>query len=126
MKTLRILAVSIVASIIATNYASAQVTAETQKEVMKFSLAQAQEYAVQNATKALNANLEATISKKRTLEIITEGLPQVSGSFNYQNNFKQQKSIIPAGVFSPGELEVTFVNPYQSYTELNVDQLLVD
>jgi hypothetical protein len=72
MKTLRILAVSIVASIIATNYASAQVTAETQKEVMKFSLAQAQEYAVQNATKALNANLEATISKKRTLEIITE------------------------------------------------------
>jgi outer membrane protein len=50
----------------------------------------------------------------------------VSGSFNYQNNFKQQKSIIPAGVFSPGELEVTFVNPYQSYTELNVDQLLVD
>jgi outer membrane protein len=126
MKTLRPLAVSIVVIFIATLHLSAQVTAETEKEVMKFSLAAAQEYAIQNSNKALNANLDAMISKKRTLEIITEGLPQIYGAFNYQNNFKQQKSIIPAGAFSPNELEVTFVNPFQSNAEINLDQLLVD
>lgn len=95
-------------------------------QVMKFSLSAAQEYAVQNATGMKNADLNAKISKKRTLEIITEGLPQISGSINYVYNYKQQKSIIPAGAFSPQELEVTFVNPFQGIASLEWQQLLVD
>jgi outer membrane protein TolC len=128
MKPIKTISVFIIASFLFTQNILAQVSAETEKEVMKFSLAQAQEYAVQNATKAQNANLDAAISKKRTLEIITEGLPQISGSFNYQYNYELQTNIIPAGTF-PGMTKdepVQFGTPYNSSAVLEINQLIVD
>jgi|SRR5690606_26791007 len=127
MKTLKVSIVSF-ATIFALMFqgAMAQVTSQTESELVRFSLQQAQEYAVKNANVAKNADLNAVISKKRTLEIITEGLPQVSGAFNYQNTFKLQTNVIPAGIFGPDELRVQFGNPFTSQASVNVDQLLVD
>jgi outer membrane protein len=127
MKTIQLLIVSAVATLIlASGNLYAQVQAKTETEVLKFSLVAAQEYAIQNATSAKNAELNGIISKKRTLEIITEGLPQISGTFGYQNNFKLQTNVIPAGVFGPTEQRITFGNPFSAVAAINVDQLIVD
>lgn len=126
MKTLQVLAVSVIILFSTVCNVIAQVNAETETEALKFSLAAAQEYAVQNATSAKNAQLNGVISKKRTIEIITEGLPQVTGTFGYQNNFKLQTNVIPAGIFGPEELRVTFGNPFSSVAAINIDQLIVD
>jgi len=125
MKPIRIFTVFIIASLIAVHDASAQVSAETQKELMKFSLTEAQNYAIENFKDAKNAELDKQITKNLTREIITEGLPQITGAFDYQSNFKQQTVKIPAGIFGP-EIEGTFTQPFVANTYLNIDQLIVD
>ncbi len=109
--------------------AMAQVSSQTESELMRFSLQQAQEYAVKNANAAKNADLNAKIAKKKTLEIITEGLPQVSASLNYQYNFHIQQSVIPAGTFGPQQVNdeaVKFGVPFNATAELYMQQLIVD
>jgi outer membrane protein len=126
MKTFRVLIALFFVTVIYQGDAFAQVTATTEKETLKFSLAEAQEYAVKNFKDAKNAELDKRITKNQTIEIITEGLPQISGAFNYQNNFKLQTNIIPAGVFGPNEVRLQFGTPYVANTYLNIDQLIVD
>ncbi len=94
--------------------------------VLKLTLEDVQKLTLDFNVTAKNSRLNTEIAKKRSLEILTTGLPQISGGINYQHNYKQQKSIIPAGAFSPDELEVTFVNPFQGIASLELQQLLVD
>lgn len=105
---------------------SAQITTRNEKGPLTFSLSEAQEYAAKHFNDARNAELDKQITRNRTIEIITEGLPQVTGFFNYQNNYKLQTNIIPAGIFGPTEVRVQFGNPYVANTYLNVDQLIID
>lgn len=127
MKTLRVLAVSIIVLFATLNKVAAQVKSNTETEALKFSLAAAQEYAVQHNNEAKNMELNAKISKKRTLEIITEGLPQVMGSVNYQYNFHIQQSIIPAGSFGVTEdTPLKFGVPFNTTAGIEAQQLIVD
>ena len=97
-----------------------------QTDTVMLSLEDAQKLVIENNVDAKNSRLNIERAKMQSLEIITTGLPQISGSVNYIYNYKQQKSIIPAGAFSPQELEVTFVNPFQGIASIELQQLLVD
>jgi len=55
------------------------------QEVLRLSLREAQDYALQNNRNVWNANLSASEAQKRTWEVISAGLPQVNASVNYQN-----------------------------------------
>lgn len=101
---------------------------EEQSENKAFSLKQAQDYALKNSNLMKNANLDYKITKKQTLEVITEGLPKISGELNYQNQFNLPESVIPAGAF-PGldEEFVTFFGVAQRVNaDISVNQLIVD
>jgi outer membrane protein TolC len=108
------------------NLLIAQVEATVEKQVARFSLAEAQEYAVKNFKDAKNAALDKQITRNQTIEIITEGLPQLSGTFNYQHNYRLQTNVIPPGIFGPNELRVQFGMPYLANAYLNIDQLIID
>ncbi|MEX2589494.1 MAG: TolC family protein [Chitinophagales bacterium] len=99
-----------------------------QKDIQTFSLKEAQEYALKHSNLMKNAELDYQISKKQTLEVITEGLPKILGEFNYQNNFNLPETVIPAGAF-PGldEEFVTFFGvQHQATADISVNQLIVD
>lgn len=97
-----------------------------QTDTIMLSLEEVQKLVIENNVEAKNARLTNEKARMQSLEIITTGLPQITGSANYIYNYKQQKSIIPAGAFSPQELEVTFVNPFQGVASIELQQLLVD
>lgn len=101
---------------------------EEQKSIESFSLKQAQEYALKHSNLMKNADLDYQITRKQTLEVITEGLPKISGELNYQNQFNLPESVIPAGAF-PGldEEFVTFFGVAQkANADISVNQLIVD
>lgn len=108
--------------------ASAQNTPfTTSTDTLTMTLAQAQAYALEHNVTILNAALDTRITKMRTVEILTTGLPQISAALNYQNNFKLPVSIIPAGAIgNPEDLEVTFGTAHNSTLSMEVTQLIVD
>ena len=52
---------------------------------LRFTLKEAQDYAVMNNRTIINAGLSVSEAQKRTWEVISAGLPQASASVNYQN-----------------------------------------
>lgn len=64
-------------------------------DTLHLSLKEAQDYAMQNGAKAKNSALDTKITKWRTVEILTQGLPTVSASASYQYAFKLQQSVLP-------------------------------
>lgn len=58
------------------------------QEVQNFSLREAQEYALKNSAEVKNTKIDNEIAKKKIWETTAIGLPQVSGSVNYQHQFK--------------------------------------
>lgn len=83
---------------------SAGVTAQ---EKRSFSLEEAIAFALENNRTAINAEKDIEIAKKQKWEATSTGLPQISISGEYQNNLKQQVSLIPAEIFGgePGTFE---------------------
>jgi len=65
--------------------------------VYKFTLEQAQEYAIDNYFQSKNAKIDIDIARKKIWETTALGLPQVSGTFNYQHVPN------PPTMFFPGE-----------------------
>ena len=56
-----------------------------QEKLLRLTLKEAQEYAVQNNKTVWNAGLSVSEAQKRTWEVISAGLPQASASVDYQN-----------------------------------------
>ncbi len=109
-------------SIIASGSVSAQ-------EIQKYSLIEAQDYAVLNSYVVQNSGLDVDIARKRVWETITMGLPQVTGEANYTNFLNLPTQLIPGQFF--GEPEGTFVpvqfgNDYSSDFGFSVNQLIFD
>lgn len=102
-------------------------TVFAQDDTISFSLVEAQTYATEHSTDMLNAQLDKRISKMFSLEVITEGLPQISSELTYQDNFKLPTSIIPGSIFGSAEdVEVEFGTQHNLNANLNISQLLVD
>src|ERR1700722_14108551 len=95
-----------------------------------FTLREAVDYALKNNHDAKNAKLDMKKAKAFNWEILTQGLPQLNGSFEYDYYFKTP--IVPA--FSqdlvafglPANTQITFVEPNNIATGINLSQLLFD
>jgi outer membrane protein len=61
---------------------------EKKDSVLRFSLKQAQEYAITAAYNVKSAEIDLNIAKKKIFETTAIGLPQVSATAQYQNQFK--------------------------------------
>ncbi len=100
-----------------------------EKKSFSLSLKDAVNHAIQNNYTAINANRDVEAAKLKKWETTTIGLPQVNGSVGYQNNFRLQKSLIPAEFFggNPGEfIPVAFGTKHNMNAGLTVTQLLFD
>jgi outer membrane protein TolC len=94
-----------------------------------FTLPQAIDYAFKNQAAVLNAQLDEQIAKNTVKQTTGIGLPQVSGSFSFQDFLKLPTSLLPgeffgdpAGTYKP----VQFGVKYQSVLGLEASQLLFD
>lgn len=94
-----------------------------------FSLEEAIDFALENNRTVINAAHDIEAAKKRKWETTTIGLPQVSASIDYQNNLKQQVSLIPAQFFGGNEgefSEVIFGTKQNMNATVTLNQLIFD
>ena len=99
------------------------------QDVVKFSLLEAQEYALKNSYVIRNSDLDVTSARKKVWETIASGLPQVSGDASYTNNLNLPVSLIPAEMFGgePGTYaSIKFGQDFNSNFGLTVNQLIFD
>jgi outer membrane protein len=66
------------------------------KEILKLSISEAQEYALQNNRSVQSAKIDIKIADKQVWETIATGLPQLNMAANYQHQF-----VIPKLSFGP-------------------------
>jgi len=94
-----------------------------------FTLDEAVAYALEHNYTAINANRDIIDAQKQKWETIADGLPQISGSINYQNQLKQQVTQIPAEFFGgePGTFqEVVFGQPQSVSAVATLRQQIFD
>jgi outer membrane protein TolC len=88
---------------------TAALAGEDAGEALRFSLQQAQEYAVTFSTDTRNARLDVAMARKKIWETTASGLPQVSASLSYRDNLKIPTTLIPAKFLDPDAAEGEFV-----------------
>ena len=104
-------------------YGYAQVGGSKQR----FSLAEAQEYALQHNLMVQNAELDVDAARKRIWENTSLGLPQVNAGAGYTNNLKLMTTLIPAEFFQgePGTfIPVQFGTQHNATANIVATQLL--
>ncbi len=74
---------------------------ENQEVPKSFSLDEAIAFALENNRNAKNAERDIEAAKKQKWETTATGLPQINANIDYQNNIKQQVSLLPASAFDP-------------------------
>lgn len=99
------------------------------QDELKFTLAEAQSYALEHSYNVQNSGLDVAAARKKVWETIAIGLPQVTGSSSYTNFLDLPVSLIPgeffgeeAGTYVP----VKFGQDYNSDFGFKVDQLIFD
>ncbi len=95
----------------------------------KFTLAEAQEYALENSYSVKGTDYDLQIAKKKVWETIADGLPQIDASLDYNNNLDVAVSLLPAEIFG-GEAgtytPVKFGQQYGSTASISVSQKIFD
>jgi len=91
-------------------------------------LAAAKDYAMKNAFQVKSTNLDAQSARFQTEQLLAIGLPQISGSIQYQNFIDRPTSILPGDFFGmPGQnVAVQFGVPQTLTAGINASQLLFD
>jgi outer membrane protein len=98
-------------------------------QTYNFSLQQCIEYACQNQVDVKNAQLDEQVSQAKVNEITGLGLPQINGSFNYQDFVKLPTQLIPAQFFGgpPNTyIGVQFGTQFIGTADISATQLLFD
>lgn len=107
----------------------ASLTATSQEKRYSFSLEEAVTFALDSNYTALNARRDIAKAIKQKWETTATGLPQLSGNITYQNNLKQQVTLIPAEL-SGGEpgtfVPVTFGTKQNASAVATLNQLIFD
>lgn len=101
----------------------------SQENSQSLSLQEAINYALKNNRTAKNAALDIKAAEKQKWETITMGLPQISGSIDYNNWLKQQVSLLPAEITggTPGEFTaVSFGTKQTLNATIKLEQLIFD
>ena len=100
-----------------------------QNKTYSFSLEEAITFALDSNYTALNARRDIAKAIKQKWETTATGLPQLSGNITYQNNLKQQVTLIPAE-FSGGEpgtfVPVIFGTKQNASAVATLNQLIFD
>ncbi len=100
-----------------------------------FSLKEAQAYAKLHSYLIQDANLDIEKAKRKIQETIAIGLPQISGSLDYQHFPELPKSIIDPSAFGSdpdsnsedeGPIKVAFGQQYTATAAMRVNQLIFD
>lgn len=93
-------------------------------QVQSYSLAQAQDYALENSYSFRTGSLEVEKSKKILMENIARGLPQINTSANWTKNINLQSFVVSddQGNLAP----LTFGTPYQANGVISGEQLIFD
>lgn len=100
-----------------------------EEQKTSFSLDEAVDYALQFAYEIEYANKDVDIAAEKVRETTAIGLPQIDGYVDYQNNLKQQVSLIPAEFFGGNEgefAEVAFGTKQNMNAKIALNQLIFD
>lgn len=104
-------------------------TGYAQEETYSFTLEEAVSFALENNYSAINADRDLLDAQKQKWETIADGLPQISGAINYQNQLIQQVVQLP-GEIAGGEpgtfVEVVFGQPQQVTASATLQQKIFD
>jgi len=73
----------------------------SQEHPQSFTLQEAIDYAIENNRQAKNAARDIEAAKQQKWETTATGLPQLNANIAYQNNLKQQVSLLPNEFFDP-------------------------
>ena len=104
-------------------------SSQAQQNTGSFSLEEAQQYAMENSYVLHNTQNDITIAQKEVWKTITIGLPQVSGTANYNAFLNLPVSLIPGEFFGeePGTyIPVKFGQDFNSDFGFTVNQLIFD
>lgn len=96
---------------------------------LKFTLSEAQEYALENSYSVKGTDYDLQIAKKKVWEAIADGLPQIDASLDYNNNLDVAVSLLPAEIFGGDAgtyTPVKFGQQYGSTASINVSQKIFD
>ncbi len=96
------------------------------KEVMQFSLEQAQAYAFENNYDLKNSTTDVEIARKMVKENTAIGLPQVNGKLDYMDNFMRPTTMLPGEFFGqPGTSQpIQFGTEYSATLSGSLTQLV--
>ena len=102
---------------------------DSDQEAKHFTLQECIDYAIANNQTVKIAELEKQMSKAKVGEYLSQGLPQVDASVNFNKNFIVRRTFVPANIFNPnapeGELmELAFGTPYDGLIGVNVSQMV--
>ncbi len=104
-------------------------TGYAQEETYSFTLEEAVTFALENNYSAINSDRDLIDAQKQKWETIADGLPQISGAINYQNQLIQQVVQLP-GEIAGGEpgtfVEVVFGQPQQVTASATLRQKIFD
>jgi outer membrane protein len=109
--------------------ATGLLVAAEEGKVLRLSLKEVQEYAVQHNTMTQNARIDVVMAKKKIWETTTTGLPQITGGVSYQDNLKIPTTLIPAKFLDPDAAEgdfigVKFGTQHNASLNLTLNQLI--
>lgn len=92
-----------------------------------FSLKESIDYSLKNhGSNAIYSN-EIKIANSKSKEALADYLPQVSGSFSFDDNLKRQTTVLPGAMFGRDEdIQVQFGNKYNSTAVIQLDQTVYD
>jgi outer membrane protein len=105
------------------------VIGQSDNEILKLSLEQARQYALEHSIAMKTARADLKIAEKQIWEITATGLPQVDASLGYQYFFDIPTSLVPAEFFGgqPGEFaEIQFGIEQNLNASATVSQLIFD
>ena len=105
--------------------------AQDKKETYSFSMKQAIEHALEHNYSVINANRDIEAAKQKKWETTAAGLPQISGSASYLNNFDFTLQGISGNAFNPGgnpnDISLVAFGTRQSMnSQLTLSQLIFD
>jgi outer membrane protein TolC len=96
---------------------------------INFTLAEAQQYALENSYTVKGTDYDLQVARKKVWETIADGLPQVDFSADYNNNLDVAVSLLPSEFFGgePGTYTpIKFGQQYASSATLSVSQKIFD
>ncbi len=85
--------------------------------IYSFTLDEAIEFALKNSYQSINARREVAKALKKKWETTADGLPQIDGVIDYQNQLKQQPLLLPGAAAGMPEVEfVELFGPSQQFS----------